>query len=274
MKNTDLHTHSNYSDGTLTPKELVKKAKLKRIKHIALTDHNCVQGIKEAINAGKKLKIAIIPGVEILSEWGEVLGYYIDIKNKELLKLLDKNQKELDAGARVCIAELQNLNINISYAEVKKEFPKYPLMCFFVAQLLVKKGIIKTPSELYKEYIGKKFKLQLNLPKMDGVIKIIKKAGGAAVLAHPFADSDYKKEFLNIKKLVKAGLDGIEVENGQYKLYNKKIKNKIIEISHKYNLILTSGSDFHGKTVKSELGECLCDEEVIIKLKKRTQKGI
>lgn len=268
MKNCDLHTHSYYSDGEYSPKELVRLAKKKGIKYLALTDHNSVEGIRSAINSGQKLGVEVIPGVEIISEWGEVLGYFIDTKNKELLELLKRNQKILDDVSSTCITKLKRLGIRISRKAVRKEFPRYPMMCFFVAQTLVKKKIIKSTSALYDEFIGKRFKLEYNLPKTENVIKIIKKARGIAILAHPFAESNCQKEFSNIKTLLKAGLGGIEIENGQYKHYDGKIRKQIIKISKKYNLILTKGSDYHGNNVDSKLGKSLCDEKVVLKMKK------
>lgn len=273
MKDVDLHTHSNYSDGLLSPKELIEKAKANGIKHIALTDHNTIQGLKKAMDYGKKIGVDVIPGVEILSEWGEVLGYYIDLENKELLELLKRNQKEVDRGARSCLKELQNRGIDISYEEVQKKFPQYPMMCFFVAQVLVQKKIIKTTSELHEKFIDTKPELKLNLPKTEKVIRVVKQAGGAAILAHLFIEPSYLEEFLNMEQLIKAGLDGIEIENGQYKSYDENIKNNIIELSKKYNLIPTSGSDFHGDNVDSNLGEFLCDDKIINAIKERASSN-
>jgi len=82
MRNTDLHTHSYYSDGELSPKELVRLAKKKSILNLALTDHNSVKGVEEAISEGKKIGINVIPGVEVLVKGGEILGFLLIIKIK------------------------------------------------------------------------------------------------------------------------------------------------------------------------------------------------
>ncbi|MDO8741135.1 MAG: PHP domain-containing protein [Candidatus Woesearchaeota archaeon] len=269
MKNADLHTHSIYSDGIFTPKELAKKAKEKGIKYLALTDHNSVEGVREAVMYGKELGIEIIPGVEVLSDWGEVIGYFIDINNEGLLNILEHNKKEVNNGTRFCIQELRKLGVDISYEEVKKEFPKYPMMYFFVAQILVKKDLLKSTDELCGKYIGKLFTIKYNLLKTEEVISAIRHAGGVAVLSHPFVGANYKKEFKYMHNLVSAGLAGIEIENGYYKNYKKEIKNKILKLAKKYNLILTSGSDFHGGIVKSNLGDCMCDENVVKNMKVR-----
>ena len=84
MKNADLHTHSYYSDGELSPKALVRLAKQRGIKHLALTDHTSLKGIKEAENEGKKIGVNIIPAVELKTTTGEILAYYINPNNKEL----------------------------------------------------------------------------------------------------------------------------------------------------------------------------------------------
>jgi len=265
MEFADLHCHTKYSDGDFSPKEVIKKAKKKGLKCLAVTDHNSTEGIKEAVLYGKRLGIEIIPGVEITSEWGEVIGYHIDVNNKDLKSLLAYNRKEIDKGARECIKILNKKGLDVSYRAVKLQFRRYPLMCFLIFQFLVKKGKITLDYELFKEYL--KGKIKYKFPTTGQVISVIKKAGGIAVLAHPFAESNLEEEFKNIKTLVKEGLAGIEIENGQYQLYDSKIKNEIFKISKKHGLILTSGSDFHGDSVKSELGSCTCSKEVVQKLK-------
>jgi len=99
MKNTDLHLHSYYSDGELSPAEVVRAAKKKGVKNLALTDHNSIGGNKEAIEEGEKIGVKVIPGIEIVGEEDEVLGYFIDYENEEfqeeLVKISQKgNEKE------------------------------------------------------------------------------------------------------------------------------------------------------------------------------------
>ncbi len=273
MKNTDLHTHSHYSDGKISPKELVKQAKQKNIKNLALTDHNSVNGIEEAIQEGKKQGINIIPGVEIVVNGGEMLGYFIDYKNKELEKALKESAKIIeDIKVKPTIKQMKKLGAKISYKDLTKEFPKSKGKCSptHISMFLIKKGYTeKELSEFYSKVEiettrGKKLSA-LN------AIKIIRKAGGVAVLAHPWLN---KEEFTenNIKKYIRAGMKGIEIDNGDKDQWgrDKKIINKIKKFAKKYSLILTKGSDYHAVSRHyplHQLGETLCDQKIIEELK-------
>ena len=94
MKNSDLHTHSYYSDGQISPRDLVKLAKRRKIKNLALTDHNSVKGVREAFKEGRKIGVRVIPAIEIECEIGEILGYFIDVNNKELIKEIERVNKK------------------------------------------------------------------------------------------------------------------------------------------------------------------------------------
>lgn len=270
MKNADLHTHSLYSDGVLTPEQLVKRAKEKGLKYLALTDHNSMKGNKEAIEAGKKFGVEVIPGIEASSEWGEVLGYFVDSGAEDLLELAEASQKNVQDNARKCIKEMRKLGFDVSFEKVKEEYPKYPMMCFYVSLYLEKQGSLEKASDLYKDYINKKFKIEYKMPKMEKVIKAIKKAGGVAILSHPFHECELDKVIEKLSILVDIGLDGFEIDNGQHE-YDIKIRKQLMSLAKKYNLILTAGSDFHGEYVKSDVGDDACDEKVVEQIKERAK---
>ncbi len=263
MKNTDLHVHSVYSDGFLTPKELVRRAKRNKLKYIALTDHNSIEGNEETIKEGKKVGVEVIPGVEVSSEWGEVLGYFVDSKNKKLMEIMKRSKKEVDTQTKQGIKKLQKLGFDVSYEKVKKKFPKYPMLSYYVALYLTDEGLLEEWQDLYNH-----INLTYHLPKMERVIKIIKKSGGVPILAHPFRECKFDEVVKNISKLIKAGLAGFEIENAQCKGNYSEIKRKCRELANKYDLILTSGSDFHGKYVETDIGDKACDENVIEELRR------
>ena len=217
MRNTDLHTHSYYSDGELSPKELVRLAKKKSILNLALTDHNSVKGVEEAISEGKKIGINVIPGVEVLVKGGEILGYFVDYKNKKLNSELKRCAYYMNEKIKRKIKVLQKKGFNISY----KKFSKY----FATSKgnyndgqpiTFLSKFNNISRSEAYHLWTNTKIKkpLRKNLKPQAG-IKLIIKYGGVAVLPHPWLNKDELKfsEDL-IKKLIKAGLAGIEFENG------------------------------------------------------------
>ena len=276
-KNTDLHTHSHYSDGQLSPTQLVRLAKKRGVMNLALTDHNSVRGVSEAIRAGKKFGVNVIPGVEIEVETGEILGYFIDTKNKPLRKLLRENRKKSESRVLDWCNRLRKAGYPITLTELKKNFSKARenLNGFYVLYTLYKKGYgkpLKLVPKLKKNpAINPK---HVKYPSALKAIKVIKKAGGVPVLPHPWID-DYEWNFMNIDKYVRAGLRGIEMNNGdRAPLKSREFVNEIKDIAKEFDLILTSGSDYHGKELvklmpgNHELGKNNCDSSVVEQLRK------
>lgn len=275
MRNTDLHTHSYYSDGQISPKELVRLAKKRGIKNLALTDHNSVKGVKEAIAEGKKIGVSIIPAIEVRCREDEILGYFIDIKNKKLIKEIKKDNKKVQEKVKVWCNNIKKKGYKISFAEIWKKYPKargnlnefYPL---FELSLKGYGKPFKIAKELKQKNIkGKKIK-EMTLVQ---AIRLVKNAKGVPVLAHPWLNGEVLDE-KNFKKYVNAGLKGIELNNGdRIPLRKKKHDKKIKQLAKKYKLILTSGSDFHGEKLAKNmpgnhnLGKSNCDEKVVYKLK-------
>jgi len=267
MKNSDLHTHSYYSDGILSPTELVRLAKENGIRNLSLTDHNSISGVEEAIKEGKKIGVNIIPGTELRSKEGEVLGYFIDIRNKELLRKIKIIQDRSKKVLRNLIKELKKKGINVKFNEViDTKLKKDNVLTAYLFKFLKSKNqiSIKEIKEIMK---GDLFEPSYST---EEVIKMINDAGGIAVLAHPW----YSKTFLDevrIEELVKAGLRGIEMDNGGRGEEKSGSLDKINKFAEKYNLILTSGSDFHGDSAlmstEHKLETSNCDEKVVEQLK-------
>ncbi|MDO8516546.1 MAG: PHP domain-containing protein [Nanoarchaeota archaeon] len=267
MKNSDLHVHSYYSDGIFSPAEIVRKAKEKGIKNLALTDHNSFQGIIEAQKEAKKQDINLIPGIELRSKEGEVLGYFIDFKNEEFIKKVKIIQNRSKEVFENTIKELSKRGIIVKSSEVlDTKLKRNNTLTAYLFKFLKNKNqiSIKEVKEIMK---GDLFKLHYST---EEIIKIINNAGGIAVLAHPW----YFKTFLNevrIKELVKIGLKGIEIDNGGMGEERACSLDKINKFSERYNLILTSGSDYHGDSSlmsnEHKLGANNCDEEIVNKLK-------
>lgn len=284
VENSDLHTHSYYSDGLFSPKELVRLAKKRGIKNLALTDHNSVKGVKEAIKEGKRIGVNVIPAVEIVFDGGEILGYFIDVDNKTLIKGLKGNSKKEEIKAKDFCKNLEKGGYNLNFKDVQKKFPKSKgnFNCVHPLYFLTSKGhgSMKELIKLLFDKNRKKRKIkQINAIK---AIKLIKKAGGVPVLAHPWLD--FKKTFNKIGKYVKLGLKGIEINNGDNLEFMKKISgnkdivNRIRRSAKKYNLILTKGTDFHSEGPLNfmpgnhRLGKNNCDEKIVNKLRKLALK--
>lgn len=281
VKNADLHTHSYYSDGQSSPKELVRLAKKRGIKNLALTDHDSVKGVKEAIAEGKKSGINIIPAVEVRAKHAEVLGYFIDVKNKELIRKLKQSCQRVEGKVRDWCKKLSKGGYNISFKELQKKYPeaKGNINEFHPLYLLYVKGY-GTPLELSKKFKKNKELRAKKIKEMSVIqaIRLIKKAGGIPVLAHPWIDSA-GNVFKNMKSFVKAGLEGIEINNGDRSPFKpKNMDKKIMNVAKKHNLILTSGSDYHGEELvklmpgNHNLGKNNCDEKVVEKLKELSKR--
>lgn len=277
MKKADLHTHSYYStDSDISPEQLVIKAKKIGLKHIALTDHDSIEGIEEFLKAGRKHKIDTIPGLEAHSEFGEILGYFIDHKNKDLIDLCKKNKESVNRRALKTIEKMAGDGYSLNPNEMRKKYNRDILERSMIVNELVEKGYVKSRREAFDNLLGKasKYYIKSNFLSTDKVIKIITAAEGAAVLSHPYVQ-DYKSEFKNIEKLIEAGLAGIEYPTildqqipSNYPENSHQITKQIKQLAKKYDLILTSGSDYHGSVIPTcELGSSNCHQSVIIALK-------
>ncbi|MFH1500500.1 MAG: PHP domain-containing protein [archaeon] len=278
-KNADLHTHSYYSDGDYSPAELVRLAKKKGIKNLALTDHASVNGVEEAVKEGKKIGVRVIPAVEVIVKGTEVLGYFIDYKNKKLKAELRKCAFCENKKLKKRVYLLKKMGFNISYSKLEKDFPhskgNYNTAHLFMFLIRKEKISLEESKEIIanmKVKVGGKKHLKV----IDG-IRLVKECGGVPVLAHPWL---FKRGFTekNIRRWIKAGLKGVEVENGEENNVGrtKEFVKEIRKMAKKYNLILTSGSDFHGSiltklTGTHKLGEYNCDEKVVKELERLKQ---
>jgi predicted metal-dependent phosphoesterase TrpH len=246
----DFHTHSTESDGTFSPSDLVKLAKAEGIDIMALTDHDTTNGITEAISAGEKVNIKVIPAMELSTthnnESIHILGYFKDDSYKS-----DKFQNFLKDSTdfRVKRAELiveklkEHFNIIIDYEEVLKNAGGV------VARPHIAKSIIDAGYEYSLEYIFNNIinedspayvpnkKLELS----DG-IKLLKSVNALVVLAHPVL---VKKT--DIKDLMKFDFDGIEAI---YPANKEEDTKNLLKISSDFNKLVTAGSDFHSGMIE------------------------
>lgn len=268
----DLHIHTNFSDGTYTPKEIILLAKEKGLKAISITDHDTLNGIEEAKYYGKIHNIEVINGIEFSASFMEkeihILGYFFDTKNKNLLqklKLLEKTRFERNLKLT---KKLNDLNLNIDF-EYVKSFAKHNLITrAHFAKALVNKGYAKNIKEAFHKYLSfnKEGYVKRNLIDSKEAIKIIFEAGGICSLAHPFVYFSENEIQNNIKILKNMGISCIEC---YYSSHSKKQTNYLINISKKFDLGITCGSDFHGENRKNvSLGEIFLKNKLEYKILK------
>ncbi len=266
----DYHIHSYYSDGTMSPVELVKKYKKEEYDIIALTDHDGIGGLKEAFIAGESLEIKVIPGVELSTEYTfadaggkeitadlHMLGYNFDVENKELLDTLAELKVRRKARNDKLVAALNARGYNIDLAALEAESKGGYVGKLNIARLLVDRGVIEktadawTSEEIFAAPEIKKIK-KVKLSAQEGV-SILKNAGGMPVLAHPAKTRGIgvrgSAEFwenleIIISSLKKIGLKGVECYHPNH---SEEESYKLFKLAEKYHLHVTEGSDFHGK---------------------------
>lgn len=251
MSYVDLHVHSNASDGTFTPSELVLEAlKTPELSVIALTDHDCIDGIEEAMDAAMNTSLTIVPGTELSCYYEareiHILGLFIDYKS-DLLKHELEHLKEERLNRNLKMIELFNRDgIPMSMEKLCAGNPNTVITRAHFARVLVEEGVCKTKDAAFKKYIG--VGCPYYLPKVaitpEYALKLIKGAGGLAILAHPLLYKlGYSQIETMINYLIPLGLDGIEAYHSSNNWYES---DKLRSLALKYNLLITGGSDFHG----------------------------
>jgi len=275
----DLHIHTSVSDGTCSPREIVSLAQKQRLKAIAITDHDTVDGNEEAIKAGKEIGLEVIPGVEISVDWDRrpihILGYYIDWKNKKLEAELQNLIEFREERNPQIIKKLNLLGLNISYDEVKMMAGEGTVGRPHFAQVLIEKGYVKNGEEAFKKYLRRgapAYVEKKRLSPQEG-IQLIRNSGGIAVLAHPFAIEDINDRKMEqfIIQFKPKGIEGIEVF---YSMHTTQQTLQLQAIAKRHNLLMTGGSDFHGE-LKPKIflgrgfGHMRVPYELVIRMKKK-----
>ena len=187
----DLHTHSTASDGTFTPTKLVHYAKTKGLRALALTDHDCIDGLKEAMAAGKDVGVEVIPGVELSAEFPNgtmhILGFFVDPSDPIFLQRLATLQEARSQRNPKIVKKLQDLGVKIAYEEVVAASGGGQVGRPHFAQVLMEKGYVKTIGEAFEKYLrnGGPAYVEKERFSPEGSIALIHEAGGVAVLAHP-----------------------------------------------------------------------------------------
>lgn len=267
MQAIDLHVHSNRSDGTLSPAQLVDYAREKRLKAFALTDHDTIDGLDEAISHAEALKGAagkpaqpyedqiipeVIPGIEFSTEYQKqdvhILGLYIDYKDQAFCRQLREFvDSRITRNRKMCLL-LQKAGIPVTYEDLQAEFPDSVLTRAHYAKYMLNRGYIKSMPEAFDRYIGDHCPCFIPREKVTPVqaVELILSAGGVPILAHPIL---YHMSALRLdtlaRELKEAGLAGLEAI---YSTYTPAEERDMRRLAAKYDLLVSGGSDFHGAT--------------------------
>lgn len=248
----DLHSHTTASDGSLSPKALVERAARQGVSALAITDHDTLDGLAEGIAAGKEYGVEIVPGLEISAEFAigtmHILGYYVTMDEQApLAQRLAYLRQLRDERNPKMITRLQEMGFDITMEEVAKAAGGKVIGRPHFALVMMEKGYVSSTKEAFDKYLAKGSAAYVEKVRLapQEAIKLIKQAGGVAVLAHPYqlkAESDEQLTEI-IGSLKEAGLDGMEVI---YSRHSPAQLEKYQHFARKFELLITGGSDFHG----------------------------
>jgi predicted metal-dependent phosphoesterase TrpH len=251
MDRLDLHLHTTYSDGSLPPAEVLALAQKAHVSALAITDHDTVCGIPEAMEVGHSLGIEVIPGIEISARWGpselHILGYFLDWQDVALLAQLDRLRAGRHARNPRIVEKLNALGIDITYEEVKALAKTDSVGRPHIARVLMEKGIVKSAKEAFDRYLadGAAAYVPRDLPDPEEAIAMITNAHGLSVLAHPSWLDRSEGMYKICDQLKAAGLAGVEVH---YSTHRPEQTTHYLETARRLELLVTGGSDFHGIT--------------------------
>ncbi|MEJ2715829.1 MAG: PHP domain-containing protein [Deltaproteobacteria bacterium] len=247
----DLHVHTNYSDGTLSPRELLGCASERGLEALAVTDHDTVEGVPEALQEGKRVGVEVVPGVEISAQWERgilhVLGYFVRTDHPELIETLAYLKQEREDRNTKILARLHDLDVDISLDEVNREagcgVPGRP----HIAGVMVKKRYVATIQDAFDRYLKRGASAYIKKAKLEPIeaMQLIIRAHGLPVLAHPhsLAEEDPSRFADTVKRLADHGLQGIEV---YYPKHTPDQTRTFLELARRFDLGVTGGTDFHG----------------------------
>ncbi len=265
----ELHCHSTCSDGTLTPAQLIARAKKVGLKALVLTDHDTVSGMEEARAAGREHGVRVACGIEINTAEGSnvhVLGYGIDASSNSLSVCLKKFRERRRARAKLIVERLNAQGVELTYEEVVGEAKNLDSIGRpHIADALRRRKVVKSRSEAFERFLapGKAAFVDSMGPSVVDAIEAIRDAGGWSSLAHPGTVDPA----VDIGPWVEAGLGGLEAYYGSHT--GPQIERHLAT-AKRYGITATGGSDFHGPgTGRNDLGKHKLPEDVFESLESR-----
>ena len=250
MKRIDLHTHSLKSDGAQTPADVVRTAYAAGLSAIALSDHDNIEGVPEAIAEGERLGSEVIPAVELSAQSDtelHILGYFIDIHNKKLNDAMAYALRVRDERQEETCRKLNEQGFAITMDELRQEAHGNPVLCrAHFAQIMVRKGYAASVQDAFSKYLSVGCYAYSNRQALTGpeAVSLIREAGGIAVAAHLHLikmPDEQLKEYL--KELIPYGLEGVE---GYYTDYTPDMEQRYRAMAKELGLVISGGTDYHG----------------------------
>jgi len=242
----DLHIHTTFSDGLHTPTEIVEMSRAEGLSVISISDHACVDGVPEAIQAAAGTQVQVVPGVEISTEVDglevHILGYFVNHASPKLRTALSRIQDLRLERAKEMLTRLRALGLAIPLEQVQELAGHGALGRPHLAMAMVEAHFVSSAQEAFQRYLGSDRPAYVPRSKTTpaDAFRLIRAAGGVPVLAHPWRMTQM------LPGLVAKGLMGLET---YYTGYSPEMTNYLVELAHRYHLVCTGGSDFHGLTL-------------------------
>ena len=256
----DLHTHTNFSDGTDTPAQLINKAMANGITTLAITDHDSIGGWEQAKMAlrpglslvlGAEISCQTVDGVSV-----HILGLLFDPNFNQLMQTLEQTRENRYSRMERIIKRINEAGIEITMSDVLEQLADGATLGRpHLADALVKKGVVKNRDEAFTQMLhnNSKYYIPHYSPLPEEAIKLIKQAGGVAVIAHPMAS--HRGRVISSQtfgSIINSGLDGIEVDHRDHTPDEKK---ELMNLAIEFDLAMTGSSDYHGNGKLNVLGE-------------------
>lgn len=276
MPKADLHIHSTASDGRYSPAEIIRKAAEVGLTVIAISDHDTVDGIPDALSAAREFpQLRVVPAVEISTDIpnGEahVLGYFIDYTNQNFKASLEQMRNSRLERAHKMVEKLRVMGFGIEWRRVREIAGNSTLGRPHIARALLEKGYIESFKEAFSKYIGHGGPAYVEREKLTPAeaVQLVLKANGLPVLAHPLTVPDPES---TVRELKAFGMVGIEVYYADYPF--EKVSS-LLDLANKYNLIPTGGSDYHGidditETMIGDINVPICFVEELFAMAKQS----
>lgn len=268
-KQIDLHLHTNLSDGTSSPAELLEIVRQKNLSAFSVTDHDTLAGYRAVRRLRKSTDPELISGLElsVAVNGGDLhlLAYLFDPDDEPLTLALDGFRKMRNQRALMIVAKLNEMNIDISFEEVQAAAGEAAIGRPHVADVLVRSKAVYSYEAAFEKYLrngGPAFVAKKNFVPGEA-ISLVHGAGGVAVLAHPVIDDNWR----HTEMLVDLGLDGLEV---YHPVHRQSDIETLRHLAERYGLLVSGGSDFHGRSTRyGTVGSQNVPEELLEILKQR-----
>ncbi len=247
----DLHCHSTFSDGSLTPEQLAAEAAKIGLAALALTDHDTVAGLPRFLAAAAGTSVRAVPGVELSVDCSSgvmhMLGYWMDTANPELIRQMEWIRNGREMRNQGMLEKLNALGFAMTRDEVQALAGEDVVGRPHFGQVMIQKGYAKDKNEVFDKWLGDGKPAYVDRPRLTAAaaVAVIRQAGGVAVLAHPFTLRVSRDALASLFfELAAAGLAGVEC---YYSEHSAELTKEFLAMAKQANLVPTGGSDFHGE---------------------------